>query len=171
MPHGRPISGKKASSVLRQLLLFSPAWPRSGREGDLHVFNNTPESVWVAQGAECAVCQEDEGRRHPFSSRRQHGCYPLEGQVTSGYSFHKCSARDGGSRKEGTRGQEEGGSTQTSSGVHHQHGGVSTWLTSTTLTTLLDGHLYGGGDTFVGGCCRRPWSTLSSSGAKATSLL
>ena len=49
--------------------------------------------------------------------------------------------------------------------------GASTWLTSTTLITLLDSHLYGGGDTFVGGCCRRPWSSLSSSGAKATSLL
>ena len=120
---GRQIPGKRASPVLWQLLLFSQAWARSGREGNLHVFNNTHESVWVAQGAKCAVCQEDEGRRHPFSSGWQYGCYPLEGQATSGYSFYKCSARDGGSRKEGTRGQEEGGSTQTSSGVQHQHGG------------------------------------------------
>ena len=44
-------------------------------------------------------------------------------------------------------------------------------LVYTTLTTLLESHLYGGGNTLVGGCRRRPWSTPSSSGAKATSLL
>ena len=49
--------------------------------------------------------------------------------------------------------------------------GAATWLTNTTLTTRLDAHLYSGGDKFVGGCCRRPRSTLSSPGAKATSLL
>ena len=34
---------QRESPVLQQLLLFSPAWPRSGREGDLYVFNNTPK--------------------------------------------------------------------------------------------------------------------------------
>ena len=146
----RQVSGKRASPVLWQLLLFSQAWARSGRDRDLH---------------------EDEGWRHPFSSRWQHGCYPLEGQATSGYSFHKCSARDGGKQKWRHQGARRRWQYPNQFWHTTTAWGASTWLTSTTLTTLLDSCLCGGGDTFVGGCCRRPWSSLSSSGAKATSLL
>ena len=34
---------------------------------------------YFSPGTGCTVCQEDEGRRHAFLSRQQHGCYPLEG--------------------------------------------------------------------------------------------
>ena len=167
---GWQIFGKRASPVLWQLLLFSQAWARSEREGDLHVIYNPHESVWVAQGAECTVCQEKWGQVTSIFIRTAIWLLP-SGRTSNQWLF--CP-RMLSQRWKKQKGRHQGARRwQYPNQFWHKTPawGASTWLTSTTHTTLLDGHVYGGGNTFAGGCCSRPWSTLLSSGAKATSLL
>ena len=170
---GWAVPGDWTSSLLWQFFFLGEAWPRPGEEGHIHVFYHPPESMWLAEGAECSGRQKDEGGWCALPSGWQHGCHFVEGQAACccPVHTHQHQARDGGGWEKSTRRNEEGVHSQASAALQREHGGAWTWRINCIRIIQWGDHLSGGGGTSAGGCCRQPWSTPSSSGNTPTTCL